>query len=666
MSQGEEVVTERVPWILIIVLSAFLGSFGIAWLHLLPSSLYGYYSFGEMFCAFGLVSGPFIVLLFAALFYRLTNKRVNLVTLTYLYVIGIACSWYVDVQQPFEWYDIVMSRHMNVAESIAYVPWFMAPPKAITSQLLLGNVPIPWGDWLPSIFYHWILYILIGLFMLAIATLFRRQWIDNEKMPFPHTLLAYELVKRIPEEKEPLMQRLGKPFIAGIVIGLAFEIPVFMTVVFPWFPDIYGWKTLCVPGYWYVTSGTALASIAGLTTVSVHPAAAAVGYIIPLSITFNVWFWYLVWLVLMQVSWGMGYYTGIQNQGGCGRFGWCSPSGVIDPPLMINPVTYGGGMFGLTIMTLVLNRRYLNDTFRAAFAKHSSRLEIEKNEALTYRDTYLLLGSSFILLVILFMIDGLSITSALLLPISYFLFWVAYARIYMMTGLVGSGDSHGGTLFRLIVWPTPPDPLTQDYVLAAYYSRRGMDGPNFAGGSMYSGLASYKMASMTGVSNSGVLKVTVAATVIAPLTAFFTVIWLFYTLGGTRLGVAGPGVQDTQWWGCVNPNEWVMFPSKEPVAPYVLAGFVIVVVLEFLHARFIWFPFNALGFVIGMSRLNIKWGFWGPFLVAWILKTITLRIGGSKLYDRLGVPIAAGFIVGYVIALIFGGTLAVLRFFMPY
>jgi hypothetical protein len=174
------------------------------------------------------------------------------------------------------------------------------------------------------------------------------------------------------------------------------------------------------------------------------------------------------------------------------------------------------------------------------------------------------------------------------------------------------------------------------------------------------------MASMTGVSNSGVLKVTVAAMVIAPLMAFFTLIWLCYTFGGTRLGVAGPGVQDTQWFGCVNPNEWIMFPSKEPVAPYVLAGFLIVVVLEFLHAKFIWFPFNAIGFVVGMSRLNIKWGFWGPFLVAWILKTITLRVGGSKLYDRLGVPIAAGFIVGYVIVLIFGGALGVLRFFIPF
>ena len=93
---------------------------------------------------------------------------------------------------------------------------------------------------------------------------------------------------------------------------------------------------------------------------------------------------------------------------------------------------------------------------------------------------------------------------------------------------------------------------------------------------------------------------------------------------------------------------------------------LIVVILDFLHARFVWFPFNAVGFVISMSRLNIKMGLWAPFLVAWVLKAITLRVGGSKLYEKVGVSIAAGFVTGYMVALILGGTFGFLRFFIPY
>ena len=175
-----------------------------------------------------------------------------------------------------------------------------------------------------------------------------------------------------------------------------------------------------------------------------------------------------------------------------------------------------------------------------------------------------------------------------------------------------------------------------------------MDEAYMMNGTIFSGFASYKMTSLTGTSNSSVLKVMLITTVIAPLTVIVTVIWLSYSYGGLALPGSSGYSQTTGFSGTINPDSWVQKPSSEPVAPYVLAGFLIVAVLDFLHARFVWFPFSAIGFVIGMSRLSIKWGFWGPFLIAWVLKVITLRVGGSKLFERLGVP------------------MGVLRFFIPY
>lgn len=667
MSVTSEIVHEKVPWIMVIALSVFLGAFGIAWLDFLPSTLYTYYNFGEILCTLGLTSAPFIVLIFTALFSRLTRTKISLATLTYLYVVAFTASWFVNASQPYKWYGIVASRYLNAELSVQYVAWFMAPPAAISTQIVTGHVAVPWADWIPSIIYHWSLAVLLGFFLISITTLFRRLWIDIEKLPFPQTLLAYELVRRFPEEKKSVVEKLGKPFLLGIFLGLAYQIPVFMTVVFPWFPDIYGWKTLCGAGVWYVRSGTTLAGVAGLTTVSEHPAAVAVGYLAPLSITFSVWFWYLVWLILMQVSYTMGYYTGIESNGGCGRFGWCSPSGIIDPPLMMNAVTYGGGLLGLTVMMLVINRGYVLETLRAAFRKEqSTSLEIEKNEALSYRNTYLLLLSSTILLVVLFLVIGMGIASAVLMLITYFLFLMAYARIYSTTGLGVGGSSHGNVLFRIFMYPTAPDPMTTDYVMSAYYSIHGLDDSYLSNGSIFTGFSSYKMASLTGTSNSNVLKVMLTATVIVPLVVFPTTIWLLSTYGGAALPGTNGFSQSGDFWGAIDPESWISKPTREPVAPYVLVGFVAVVVLDFLHARFIWFPLSAIGFVVGMSRLSIKWGYWGPFLIAWILKVITLRVGGSKLYERLGVPIAGGFIAGYMVALIIGGALGVFRFFVPF
>jgi hypothetical protein len=98
----------------------------------------------------------------------------------------------------------------------------------------------------------------------------------------------------------------------------------------------------------------------------------------------------------------------------------------------------------------------------------------------------------------------------------------------------------------------------------------------------------------------------------------------------------------------------------------VLLGVIIVGALSFLHARFLWFPFEPIGFIMGTTFMSALWGYWGPFLIAWVVKVLTLRIGGSKAYENYGIPIAAGFVAGYMVAILIGGTLSVIGFFVPF
>ena len=78
---------------------------------------------------------------------------------------------------------------------------------------------------------------------------------------------------------------------------------------------------------------------------------------------------------------------------------------------------------------------------------------------------------------------------------------------------------------------------------------------------------------------------------------------------------------------------------------------------------------NTLSFyriLMGTTFMSALWGYWGPFLIAWVLKVLTLRVGGSKTYENYGVPIAAGFVAGYMVAILIGGSLSVIRFFIPF
>jgi len=57
---------------------------------------------------------------------------------------------------------------------------------------------------------------------------------------------------------------------------------------------------------------------------------------------------------------------------------------------------------------------------------------------------------------------------------------------------------------------------------------------------------------------------------------------------------------------------------------------------------------------------------WSVFLVAWVLKMMALRVGGAKLYEGCGVPMASGTVTGYVMGMILSGLLWIVGLFIPF
>ena len=57
---------------------------------------------------------------------------------------------------------------------------------------------------------------------------------------------------------------------------------------------------------------------------------------------------------------------------------------------------------------------------------------------------------------------------------------------------------------------------------------------------------------------------------------------------------------------------------------------------------------------------------WHAFLVAWVLKRLTLSIGGSRAYEEIGMPFISGVTAGYAITAFVFGLISVIRFFVPF
>jgi len=79
-------------------------------------------------------------------------------------------------------------------------------------------------------------------------------------------------------------------------------------------------------------------------------------------------------------------------------------------------------------------------------------------------------------------------------------------------------------------------------------------------------------------------------------------------------------------------------------------GFVITCLLALLRSVFMWFPFHPLGYVLGISWFGRT--FWFTALVAWLIRILVLRIGGTHTIRKGLIPFSIGMFVACLISVI--------------
>lgn len=125
-------------------------------------------------------------------------------------------------------------------------PSIFIQPAEILRPALQGGAAVPWGALMPFIMFWWLMMAAYAILYIAIASLLRHHYIDVEKVPFPQTIVSVTLANRFLEQGS-IRKKLGTPLIIGIILGLAYQIPLLLTALYPWFPDVYGCplKTMC-------------------------------------------------------------------------------------------------------------------------------------------------------------------------------------------------------------------------------------------------------------------------------------------------------------------------------------------------------------------------------------------------------------------------------------
>jgi len=659
-----EKTRESIPWIPLILLTAISTVVGSAIYFLLTPSG------SVMQCSFNWGVGigtKFTILAFVFLVLAYPFRRILKISnahLTYLYTVGtIIC--YSDFSYEYP-------APVGLARTVLFTTgavrdmmgsWWWAPPSDVVNAMMAGGVVVNWAAWAGSIFFWTTFTYSLFIFNSGLSLLFRRRWIDVEKIPFPMTMAAHEVVRTVDVNRSA--DRDLRPLMVGMVLGLVFEMPIFLQAIFPWFPDIYGWRVNTCPSavQQFPASDTLAQSIVGLAMANKDPVAFGLFFLAPLSVSFNVWFWSLIMFGLEQVAYQMGYYTGIFQEGACCRV--LSHTGVSlaeSPPFSWGYMSGVGGATALAAMLLFNSRSYLRQTFQLAIGHRSPLSEEEKGEVTSYRTAYLILAFGTIAIILWFMSAGIDFISAIaILIFSIFVSGIAGFYTYSHTGIYALNNLRGGhSWFPVQVrWGGQLPPLNADMIMSNWTTQEFSNG-NVAMVFPSAQMMPLRMANLTGVSSRNTYLVSVVALLISSPLISITRIWIANAYGAPIIGNFGACSIDKTCSG------WDWAPPLAPLVSYGTIGFIITFALAMLHSRFVWFPFEPLGFVIATSVPGLWYGLWSAFLTAWIIKTSVLRVGGSKLYERYGVPIVGGLLSGIAMVMFLGSIVLALRFFFPF
>jgi len=662
----EQVKVEKVPWfpiILLTILSSIVAPLVFSLMG--PNEAYFQCTHNLAIISRSTIFPmmPFLLIMLAYPLRRLLKLSGS--ALTFLFTVGIVVSYAVGQNESvlfpanFSYYRVLSTDVEDVLAT-----WWCIPSRGVVEALIQGPFPvaIDWAAWAPPIIFWFLFECTLFLWASSLTLIFRRRWIDVEILPFPIVLTAHELVRRV-EYSPARAKTRPMPFYVGLILGLAFGIPITLIRVFPWFPDIYGWRVnTCPSNVWSVPPDNTIAqTVVHFAMVSKDPIAFGLFFLAPLSVIFNVWFWTIAAMILDQIAYYMGYYTGIFQTGcGCRFFNNLA----ISPPFMWSYVGGVGGATALTIMYLILSRDYVRETLKSAI---DGKPPME-GEVVSYRASYILLVTGGIAVVLFFISAGIGLSAALTMFLTIFFINVfADTYIYSNTSFLAVNNLRGGWEFWALnlSWPELPQREDTNWLMSHWLSEVVSNGGVIIQNPL-STIMPLKMAKLTGTSNRNTFFVAYACMPISILTVLITRTWVVNFFGLTRLG-GWTGLWCSITSSCGGGLDFsARLPSVNQYGAAALAGFTITVVLSLLHARFVWFPFEPLGFVMATTMAGMWYGIWSACLGAWIVKTIVLRVGGSKLYQEYGVPAVGGLVAGYVPSAFLGVILGVTRFFVPF
>ena len=499
------------------------------------------------------------------------------------------------------------------------IPSWLAPrDEGGAMKLFFEGLPegqrLPWEVWVVPLFWWLSLVAAIILVSVSLAVILRKQWSEQEKLAYPLVTVAREMVVGAEE------RQLLPTFVRGKLFSLGFACSFVILTwnVLPWFWPAF--PSIPVLGQWRTVHPDvpALHNRINFLTIGIcyfaHP-----------HILLSIWVFHLVFLLQAMILNRVGFTIGgIEDQ-------WSSHDAATS-------WLHFGAFFFLVVAMAWTARRHLRNVVSKAFALPPGGGDDE--EMLSYRTAVwsVLLGVLYICF--WFHRAGMGVALVVLFVLGTLVIHIGVAYIVAKSGLPYVRGPLSAQSFAVYlvggsaITPAGFTALAFSYALIA--NGRGLFMPAL--------VHSAKLGEFINANKRRLCVAVLAGLGFGILVSVGFSIYLGYSRGALNFQSNVFSYLSQSAFEYTLPKMQNPFPRSWVRIELFGVGALVTAVLSLLSMRLAWWPLHPIGFAISSTYLT-RFGALSIF-IAWLAKTIILRMGGVGAY-RTSKPFFLGLLTGY-------------------
>jgi hypothetical protein len=485
-------------------------------------------------------------------------------------------------------------------------PWMVARGEVGLRHFFEGvpkNETADWAIWFQPLFAWGIFFLALWVSVLCLMVLFRRQWVERERLTYPVMQVPLAMVEGVDETRFP-------QFFRDPLVWIGFAVPFV----------IGSWGAL----HYYYPSFPAFGSgfprfsmFRGAVTLQFRSNLLMLGfaYLVNTRVSLSLWFFYLIKVCLF----GAFSVLGVSNKEELGQW---TDSGTVAPIFAHQGM---GAMFVLVVFGLWAGRQHLKSIWNAVANRETGQ---DRGEMISYRWSFWGLVFGWCVMIGWLWQTGIPLWISAVIVLIAFVVFVALTRSVTDGGLA------------TIV----PAMIPLGFTLSAFGSEAlGLAGVVAVGftlvwcGDLLSFMMvpiahSVRIADEVTVGKRRFVWALQLSMVVSLIVSVTVTIWL-----GHRHGAANLHQQYFQGFArfpaAIAANK-LRNPTLFNVGGWMWTGLGagVMALLTLLSYRFAWWPLSPLGYMV--SPAWIMNALWFPFFLAWILKSLMLRFGSLALYNR--------------------------------